>query len=119
LRAFGVEDPEKTRSYRILKEKIDIIVDYILPSVVDVSQAITLLEKIFSDKKDDQKNIVLSTIHKAKGSEADRVFVLRRDLMPSKFAKQDWELQQEINLQYVCYTRAKKELVFITDIKND
>lgn len=54
----------------------------------------------------------LSTIHKAKGREWDRVYLLgRRALMPSKYAKQDWELEQEANLCYVAVTRTKRELV--------
>lgn len=54
----------------------------------------------------------LSTVHKAKGREWDRVYLLGRvALMPSQYAKQDWELQQEANLIYVAITRAKRELV--------
>lgn len=33
--------------------------------------------------------------------------------MPSKYARQDWQVQQEKNLMYVAYTRAKQTLVFI------
>lgn len=54
---------------------------------------------------------VLSTIHKMKGSEADRVFILDYPCFPYKFnGMSDEQLQQEINLQYVAITRAKKEL---------
>lgn len=54
----------------------------------------------------------LSTIHKAKGREWDRVYLLgRKELMPSKWARQEWELEQERNLCYVAVTRAKRELV--------
>lgn len=70
------------------------------------------LEQIFSDNSD---GICLSTIHKSKGLEADRVFIIHSDLMPSKHAKKDWEKEQERNLMYVAYTRAKSVLGFITD----
>jgi ATP-dependent exoDNAse (exonuclease V) beta subunit len=33
--------------------------------------------------------------------------------MPSKWARQDWQKEQERNLMYVAYTRAKRHLVFI------
>lgn len=70
------------------------------------------LNIIFSDGTD---GICLSTIHKSKGLEADRVFIIHAELMPSKYAKKDWELLQEKNLMYVAYTRAKSVLGFVTD----
>lgn len=54
----------------------------------------------------------LSTVHKAKGREWNRVFLWDRNkFMPSKWAKQPWQLQQETNLTYVAITRAKETLV--------
>lgn len=70
------------------------------------------LNQIFSDNSD---GICLSTIHKSKGLEADRVFIIHADLMPSKHAKKDWEKLQEKNLRYVAYTRAKSVLGFVSD----
>lgn len=58
--------------------------------------------------------VVLSTVHKAKGREWNRVFVLGwGELMPSKWARQTWQQTQETNLQYVAVTRAKTELVML------
>ena len=57
----------------------------------------------------------MSTIHKAKGLEADNVYIACRDLMPSSRAKKDWEIRQEYNLMYVAYTRARDILGFIDD----
>ena len=54
-----------------------------------------------------------ATVHKAKGLEANRVFILDEDLMPSKFAKQKWQLQQEHNLIYVAVTRSLDTLCYI------
>lgn len=73
---------------------------------------IAKLKIIFSDDAD---GICLSTIHKSKGLEADRVFIIHEELMPSKHAKKDWEKAQERNLMYVAYTRAKSVLGFVTD----
>jgi DNA helicase-2/ATP-dependent DNA helicase PcrA len=76
-----------------------------------------LIERVESMFDDSRKTILtLSTIHKAKGQEWDRVFILNRDLMPSKYARQAWQLEQETNLQYVAVTRAKSELHYI-DLK--
>jgi DNA helicase-2/ATP-dependent DNA helicase PcrA len=53
-----------------------------------------------------------STIHKAKGLETPKVYILRPDLMPSPWAQGEAELQQEDNLSYVAITRAIDELTF-------
>jgi len=62
---------------------------------------------------DGDKSVVLSTVHRAKGLEADRVFILRPDLMPHPFAKTQEEKREEMNIRYVAVTRTKNELVFI------
>jgi DNA helicase II / ATP-dependent DNA helicase PcrA len=68
--------------------------------------------------KDGQANescVTLSTVHKAKGLEWDRVFILDADkFMPGPWATQDWEREQEENLMYVAETRGKRELVYIS-----
>lgn len=61
--------------------------------------------------------VLLATIHKAKGLEADRVWWLNPSLCPSRWARQPWQLQQEVNLQYVAVTRAKRELFLIEQPK--
>jgi superfamily I DNA/RNA helicase len=68
------------------------------------------IEELFAD--DVTSMVTLSTVHKAKGAEAPRVIVLDPRRMPAKSAKQDWEIQQERNIVYVAYTRARETLVF-------
>lgn len=60
----------------------------------------------------------LSTIHRSKGKEWPRVMFLDPQLLPSKYAKQPFELLQEDNLAYVGITRAQEELMYCksTDI---
>ncbi|NJL71071.1 MAG: ATP-dependent helicase, partial [Candidatus Competibacteraceae bacterium] len=55
---------------------------------------------------------LLSTVHKAKGLEAETVVLLRSDLLPSKYAKSDAELRQERNLHYVAVSRAKTHFIY-------
>lgn len=55
----------------------------------------------------------LATIHKAKGAEAPRVFILEPDLVPSPWARKPWQQQQERNLAYVAITRALETLVYL------
>lgn len=74
-----------------------------------------LINKIRGIFQEDAKGVCLSTIHKAKGLEAENVYVLCHSMMPSKLAHHDWEKVQEQNLQYVAYTRAKNKLGFISE----
>jgi len=69
--------------------------------------------KIASVFSDDQQGITFSTVHRAKGTEADRVFILEPRLMPHPKASKPWEVQQERNIKYVALTRAKQELYFV------
>jgi DNA helicase II / ATP-dependent DNA helicase PcrA len=68
------------------------------------------IESIFSD---DNASVTLSSIHRAKGLEASRVFVLHPELLPHPRAKQPWQVQQELNAKYVALTRSKSELYFV------
>lgn len=62
--------------------------------------------------------IKLSTIHRAKGLENDRVFILNYDQLPEIRPNQkDWEKEQEWNLKYVAITRAKQELYMVRSNK--
>lgn len=81
-----------------------------------IAQLVSNIASMFSD--DASRGVLtLCTAHKSKGLEWDRVFIYRPELMPSKWARQAWQQEQEANLQYVAWTRAKKTLVFLADIK--
>lgn len=73
------------------------------------------ISSMFLDADAETKpTLTLSTVHKAKGREWERVFLLGRDAyMPSRWARQQWQLEQEDNLVYVAYTRAKHQLVLV------
>lgn len=109
--AKGLEERAEGVSDRV--ETVLVIVGSLTPgsSVVDLRKAI---ENLFGDTPEGRasKNLTLSTVHKAKGREWNRVYLLGRErYMPSKFARQQWQIDQEINLIYVAVTRAKCELV--------
>lgn len=75
-----------------------------------VSGLIARLDTVFAD---DIEGVVLSSIHRAKGLEAPRVFLLRPDLLPHPLARQDWQKEQEKNIEYVAYTRALGSLFIV------
>lgn len=93
----------------VLQQKIEVI-ECLCEEIESVPELKKLINNIFSD---DIKGIMLSTIHKAKGLENDRVFFLLPDIIPSKYATQPWQIEQEMNLKYVAITRAKKELIYV------
>ena len=105
------DDAKETAEYTNMLEKIQVI-EALNNGVDSVCEVIQKLTDLFSNNK---QGIVLSTIHKSKGLEADKVFIIHSELMPSQYATQDWEITQEENLRYVAYTRAKKVLGFVTD----
>lgn len=81
-----------------------------------ITDLVELINSMFGDTPDGQKPkcLVLSSVHKAKGREAPRIFILGRErYMPSPWAKKDWEKQAEDNIAYVALTRPLDTLVDI------
>jgi superfamily I DNA/RNA helicase len=74
-----------------------------------------LIAKIESLFTDSNGVLILSTMHKAKGREWTRVGILKPELLPSKWARQGWQQEQETNLDYVARTRARVELIYLED----
>jgi len=69
------------------------------------------IKKMFSD--DNGAGALLSAVHRAKGLEASRVFILLPSLIPHPMVKQAWEQDQEQNIKYVAVTRAINDLVMV------
>jgi superfamily I DNA/RNA helicase len=100
-----------------IKDRVDCIMTCInsLPSAKHtVSGLVEHLEGIFTDLPSAQL-LTLATIHKAKGLEWDGVAILQPNLMPSRAARLDWQMEQERNLAYVATTRAKTMSLWLED----
>jgi Superfamily I DNA and RNA helicases len=69
------------------------------------------IEAIFAD--DQKSGIMFMSIHKSKGLEAPRVFILRPDQLPHKLAKTSEQLVAEDNLWFVAVTRCKLNLFWV------
>ena len=115
MEKFGI-DAETAINSPQLQNKIDMInaLEILAEGINTSEEIIEKIDEIFP-KRDKKNGISLSTIHKAKGLEANNVFIACESLMPSKSAKKDWEIRQEYNLMYVAYTRAKNILGFIDE----
>lgn len=78
------------------------------------AEVIARIESLFSDNNNISSAVVCSTIHRAKGLEADRVFLLTDTLYPGR-NKQD-PSEEEKNIEYVGITRAKNHLSLVAGI---
>lgn len=114
-----IENNGMTEIEAYMSEPVMSIYDSIM-SMEILSEGLTTVDElknkiktIFNEGQNEA--ICLSTIHKAKGLESDNVYILAKSLMPSKYAKQDWEIKSEENLEYVAITRAKKTLNYISE----
>lgn len=115
MEKFGIDAETAINSPQI-QNKLDMInaLEILSEGINTSEEIIAKIDEIFP-KKDKKSGISLSTIHKAKGLEAENVYIACESLMPSKSAKKDWEIKQEYNLMYVAYTRAKNTLGFIDE----
>jgi superfamily I DNA/RNA helicase len=108
------------------EDKVDRLTDIVdaifalmgaLPATANVADLKQKVDDMFADTPEGKKpaNLTLTTSHKAKGREWKRVFWYGRNRWnPSKYARQPWQMEQEINLMYVAGTRAKSELYDVT-----
>ena len=118
---FGWHTSEED-SFRIMDRALELGINFFDTADVygwseehgHTEEIIGRIEEVFSDDRNGG-GIKLSSIHRAKGLEADRVFFLKTEEAPCPhpLAKSKWQRDQELNLLYVGITRAKMELVWI------
>jgi len=65
------------------------------------------LDRLFAEDFEERDVVVCSTVHQAKGREADRVFLLKNTF--------NRDTQENRNIYYVAITRARSELVYVID----
>jgi DNA helicase-2/ATP-dependent DNA helicase PcrA len=99
-----------------LQDRVDTI-DAIMQGCKTIEQVLKAFDKIFGDE--DRSGVTLMTIHKAKGLEALRIFILRPDQMPHKMAKSPEAQAAEINLKFVAITRAQIDLFWVIATKDN
>ena len=105
-------DIENQPEYVNVVDKVNCI-KIISENCKTVEDIILKLDSLFDDTKND-KVITLSTIHKAKGLEADNTYIILPGNIPMTYKdQQQWEYEQELNLKYVAITRAKKRLIWV------
>lgn len=75
-----------------------------------INELVASIQKLFDDNKHDP--VICSTVHKAKGLEADNVFILMESFAWIKkiTANNPEDALSEANIEYVALTRAKNKL---------
>ena len=116
LESKGYANPEMHPSVGSFDEAYQIL--EILFDEKGVQGSRSMIERMFRDDID-SKSVMLMTCHKSKGLEADRVFFLNQELIPSQYATSPQMLYAEKCLAYVTITRAKKVLKYIHIDDND
>lgn len=79
------------------------------------------VNQLFGDQLNSRDIITLSSVHKSKGREWGRVFILGwKDYMPFHIAAKrgGWALEQEHNLRYVAQTRAEHALIYVNGVQS-
>lgn len=99
--------PAKLQVEQDKADALEVIVASQAPETVEA--LIAVIEGIFDDKGG---VVTLSTIHRAKGLEAERVFILDVDRVRLP-ARVEWQAKQEANLHYVALTRSKEALFLV------
>jgi DNA helicase-2/ATP-dependent DNA helicase PcrA len=114
-RALAQGKEQKADSVNDRVNCIFVLIDRAEEKNLDVAGLIEMIKGMFSDSTDrgvDKNMLTLSSVHKFKGLERPRIFLLGRlQHMPSPYARQAWQMDQEINLIYVAVTRAMETLV--------
>jgi len=114
LRKKGITKFHEYGAYTNLHDKVEVL-KFMSKQVKDIEELREKIKNIFTENI---SGIVLSTIHKAKGLEAERVFIIRPDQLPMRVAKA-WMAEQEKNLIYVAMTRAKNSLIYDYEWTNE
>jgi len=99
---------KKRRDTQAVEDKAGCILA-ISEGAASVKDVLSRIESLFADT-DDSSRITLSTTHKAKGMERDRVWMLDATYRKRPGLEED-------NLAYVAITRARKTLVLVEGLK--
>lgn len=96
----------------LIQDKHDCI-RFFMDEVNTVQKLKDKINELFNVEDLGPETVRLSSIHKAKGLEAKRVFYIRGFGRPLEKMKNEWEVAQEYNLHYVAVTRAIEELTYV------
>jgi DNA helicase-2/ATP-dependent DNA helicase PcrA len=120
LKLYNIDDKEDFSRLENIKELKSVALNF--PKLMDFLEQVALVESEYSQHEKqtkDNRQLVLMTLHQAKGLEFDHVFIVgvEEGLLPhSRSIDDQFQLEEERRLFYVGITRAKKSL-YITNTR--
>jgi DNA helicase-2/ATP-dependent DNA helicase PcrA len=110
----GIKNPLMHPKYEALEDRYQVL-SVVLENCDNMpSKLLATIHQIFNEDKTAAK---LMTIHRAKGLENNRVFIVmtvdNKKLMPHEKAKLPWQMVQERNLEFVAYTRTRYGMYYL------
>jgi superfamily I DNA/RNA helicase len=107
-----IKSKQGTRGYAAIVDSCAILIMCLEEGNREIGEVERFLYSMFPSSKPSFPHITICTIHKSKGLEAEYVYFLDSDRMPT--CREDVEDgSQEGNLMYVAITRAKKEFYHV------
>ena len=123
LKRLARRYPDETIRERVLAQKKDlfdavklVIQDGVARGFRRSDEFTGHIKMLFAEEKG---AISFSTVHQAKGCEAERVFILYPERMIASYAHVEKALRGEECIQFVALTRARRELFFVEDSERD
>jgi DNA helicase II / ATP-dependent DNA helicase PcrA len=114
------KNPDDEQSKQKIYDKYESILVFVeSPDISNTDELAAAIDSMFTTNEEERDTLVkpsrinLSTVHRFKGGEAKRVFVLDKFLFNPHYARQDWQKKQEDNIRFVAYSRAMEYHAFI------
>lgn len=112
-----IEKEEKRKKPRegiliMIQDREECLINFAINSS-SIKDVLKRIDEVFDDST--SGGILLSTIHKVKGLESNRVFFIepKGATVPHPMAKSKDQIAAENNLRYIAQTRAIRELVYV------
>lgn len=111
-KALAKGNDAKVEAIEDKAEALYFLIETLVETQRHVNGLLALIDSLFAEGIG---KVRLCTGHKSKGLEANVVHWLNRSQCPSKWARQEWQKEQERNICYVIATRAKMALHIIEE----
>lgn len=112
VRRRGGDDDLQEQAFERIDDQAECVrIIFSTSKAVTADELKTSITSLFAD---DRPSVMLSSVHRAKGLENDRIFIVDPERLQQPRGKRAWMIEQEQNLHYVAVTRAKSELIYVT-----
>ena len=117
-KALAKEDDQRAARIADRGETVKVLIERARElKMTTIAQLAEMTMSRFDDRVVDKKDMVtLCSVHRSKGLENPRVFILGRGELMGRQMRRQWQSEQEINLIYVAVTRAQEALIEVVGV---